>query len=103
MLYAVSIPTGMALEETRDLVDACRRMGIAVQLLFLNLMTPPGDCRLCASLRRREFLVARSFRHAFPDIRQALVYRQPEVAGMAQLQELGLSLYEPALQEMAVS
>jgi arsenite-transporting ATPase len=103
MLYAVSIPTGMALEETRDLVDACRRMGIAVPLLFLNLMTPPGDCRLCASLRRRELLVAKSFRQAFPDMRQALVYRQPEIAGMAQLQELGLSLYEPALQEMVIS
>jgi arsenite-transporting ATPase len=103
MLYAVSIPTGMALEETRDLVDTCRRMGIAVPLLFLNLMTPPGDCRLCASLRRRELLVTESFRQAFPDTRQTLVYRQPEIAGMAQLQELGLSLYEPALQEMVIS
>jgi arsenite-transporting ATPase len=103
MVYAVSIPTGMALEETRDLVDACGRMGIAVPLLFLNLITPPGDCRLCASLRRRELLVVESFRQAFPDIRQTLVYRQPEIAGMAQLQELGPSLYEGALQGMAVS
>ena len=67
MLYAVSIPTGMALEETRDLVDACRRMGIAVPLVFLNLMTPPGGCRLCSSLRRRELLVAESFRQVFPE------------------------------------
>jgi len=102
VLYAVSIPTGMALEETRDLVDACGRLGIAVPLLFLNLMTPPGDCRLCASLRRRELLVAESFRQTFPEIPQTLVYRQPEIAGLARLEEFGRSLYQPALQEMVV-
>jgi arsenite-transporting ATPase len=99
-LYAVSIPTGMALEETRDLVDACGRLGINVPVLFLNLMTPPRDCRLCASLRRRELLVAESFRRTFPEKRQTLVYRQPEIAGLARLEEFGRSLYEPALQEM---
>jgi arsenite-transporting ATPase len=102
VLYAVSIPTGMALEETRDLVDACGRLGIAVPLLFLNLMTPPGDCRLCASLRRRELLVAESFRQTFPEMQQTLVYRQPEIAGLARLEEFGRSLYQPALQEMVV-
>jgi arsenite-transporting ATPase len=102
VLYAVSIPTGMALEETRDLVDACGRLGIAVPLLFLNLMTPPGDCRLCASLRRRELLVAESFRQTFPEMQQTLVYRQPEIAGLARLEEFGRSLYQPALQEMLV-
>jgi len=44
VLHAVSIPTQMALEETKDLVAACQRMGIAVPLVFLNLMTPPCDC-----------------------------------------------------------
>ena len=100
VLYAVSIPTGMALEETRDLVDACGRMGIAVPVLFLNLMTPPRDCRLCASVRRRELLVVEIFRRAFPGKRQTLVYRQGEIAGMARLEEFGRSLYEPDLQEM---
>ena len=100
VLYAVSIPTGMALEETRDLVDACGRMGIAVPVLFLNLMTPPRDCRLCASVRRRELLVVEIFRRAFPGKRQTLVYRQGEIAGMARLEEFGRSLYEPASQEM---
>ena len=100
VLYAVSIPTGMALEETRDLVDACGRMGIAVPVLFLNLMTPPRDCRLCESVRRRELLVVEIFRRAFPGKRQTLVYRQGEIAGMARLEEFGRSLYEPASQEM---
>jgi arsenite-transporting ATPase len=100
VLYAVSIPTGMALEETRDLVDACGRMGIAVPVLFLNLMTPPRDCRLCESVRRRELLVVEIFRRAFPGKRQTLVYRQGEIAGMARLEEFGRNLYEPDLQEM---
>ena len=66
VLYAVSIPTQMALEETKDLVAACHRMGIAVPLVFLNLMTPPCDCRLCSSLRRRERLVVRGFPAGVP-------------------------------------
>jgi arsenite-transporting ATPase len=101
MLYAVSIPARMALEETKDLVAACRRLDIAVPLVFLNLMTPPGDCRLCSSLRQRELLAVEDFRQAFPDKQQTLVYRQPEIAGLEQLEKFGRGLYQPALQEMA--
>jgi arsenite/tail-anchored protein-transporting ATPase len=95
VLYAVSIPTGMALEETRDLVAACDRMAIAVPLVFLNLMTPPRDCRLCAGLARRERLAAEDFRKTFPDKQQTLVYRQPGIAGLEQLEKFGWSLYQP--------
>ena len=38
----------------------CDRMGIAVPLMFLNLLTPPCDCHLCVGLRRRELTVAGS-------------------------------------------
>jgi arsenite-transporting ATPase len=99
-LYAVSIPTRMALEETKDLAAACGRMGIAVPLVFLNLMTPPGGCRLCSSLRRRELLVAESFRQVFPEKHQTLVYRQPELAGLERLEKFGRRLYQTAVQEM---
>ena len=99
-LYAVSIPTQMALEETKDLVAACDRMGIAVPLVFLNLMTPPCDCRLCSSLRRRERLVAEGFRQAFPEKQQTLVYRQPEIAGLERLEKFGRCLYQPAIPEL---
>jgi arsenite-transporting ATPase len=96
VLYAVSIPTQMALEETKDLLAACDRMGMAVPSVFLNLMTPPGDCRLCSSLRRRELLVAERFRQMFPDKRQTLIYRRDKIAGLDQMIELGRHLYEPA-------
>jgi arsenite-transporting ATPase len=99
-LYAVSIPTQMALEETKDLVAACQRMGIAVPLVFLNLLTPPCDCRLCSSLERRERLVVEGFRRAFPEKPQTLVLRQPEIAGLEQLRRLGQCLYQSASPEL---
>ena len=101
VLYAVSIPAQMALEETKDLVAACDRMGMAVPSLFLNLMTPPGDCRLCSSLVRRELLVVESFRRTFPEQQQTLIYRQPEIAGLQRLEEFGRRLYQPAVREIA--
>ena len=100
-LFAVSIPTRMALEETKDLAGACERMGIALPLIFLNLMTPPGDCPLCSSLRRREALVAESYRRLFPGKPRTLVYRQPEIAGLERLEKFGRRLYQPAIGEMA--
>jgi arsenite-transporting ATPase len=100
VLYAVSIPTRMALAETKDLVAACGGMGITVPLVFLNLVTPPGDCRLCSNVRRSELLVADSFRQAFPGKQQTLVYRQAEIAGVERLEEFGRRLYQPALLEM---
>jgi arsenite-transporting ATPase len=101
VLYAVGIPTQMALDETKDLVAACHRMGIAVPLVFLNLMTPPRNCGLCSSLRRRERLVVEDFRQAFLETQQTLVYKQPEIAGLEQLRRLGWRLYRPARPELA--
>jgi arsenite-transporting ATPase len=101
VLHAVSIPTQMALEETKDLVAACHRMGIAVPLVFLNLLTPPCDCRLCSRSRRQERLVVHDFRQAFLEKQQTLVYKQPEIAGLEQLKRLGWRLYRPARPELA--
>jgi arsenite-transporting ATPase len=101
-LYSVSISTQMALEETKDLVAACGRMGIAVPLMFLNLLTPPCDCHLCMGLRWRESEVAEEFLNVFPDKQQIQVYRQPGLGGLEQLESLGRSLYQPAGQEMVV-
>ncbi len=99
-LYVVSIPTRMALEETKDLAPACGRMGIAVPLVFLNLLTPPCDCRLCVGLRRRESAVAKEFLKVFPDKQHIQVYRRPDIGGLEQLESLGRSLYQSAGQEL---
>jgi arsenite-transporting ATPase len=99
-LYSVSIPTRMALEETKDLLAACDRLGIAVPLMFLNLLTPPCDCHLCVGLLRRESAVVKEFQKAFPQKQRIQVYRQPELGGLEQLDRLGQDLYQSAGQEM---
>jgi arsenite-transporting ATPase len=92
-VFAVTILTQMAFEETSDLLAACKRMGIAAPALFLNLATPPSPCPLCSALRRGEQEIRRQFRAAFPDRRQTLVYRQGEPRGLRDLQRLGETLY----------
>ncbi len=99
-LYPVSIPTRMALEETKDLVAACARLGIAVPLMFLNLLTPPCDCRLCVGLRRRESDAVKQFQKVFPHTQQIQIYRQPELGGLEQLEQLGQRLYRSSGQEV---
>ncbi len=95
-LYAVSIPTDMAYEETRDLVAACQRLGIGVAGLFLNLVTPPTECPLCSALQRRESAVHDEFRRTLADNRMTVVYRQGELRGIQRLSDLGKALYQRA-------
>jgi len=92
-LHAVSISTEMALEETRDLLGACRRVGIGVPLLFLNLATPPGQCPLCSDRFRAESEIRREFQAAFTDVHQCVVYWCGERRGLERLTELGRVLY----------
>jgi arsenite/tail-anchored protein-transporting ATPase len=94
-LYAVSIPTEMAFEETKDLLSACERMGISVPALFLNQATPDGQCSLCSALYREESTVIEKYRHAFTGSHQSLVYRCGELSGIERLGELGAALYRP--------
>ena len=97
-LYAVSIPTAMAFEETRDLLAACGRLRIAVPGLFINLVTPPSDCRLCSALNRQESPIRERFQRNFPGpITQ--VYRHGEIRGLHGLRHLGKALYQPTWAE----
>jgi arsenite-transporting ATPase len=100
-LYAVSIPTDMALEETRDLVAACKRLGISVPGLFLNLVTPPSDCELCSALHRRESRLRHKFQQSLPGRNISVVYRRGEIRGLGRLGELGKALYQGARTELA--
>jgi arsenite-transporting ATPase len=93
-LYAVSIPADMALEETRDLVAACGRIGIWVSGLFLNLVTPPSDCALCSALYRRESRVRQKFQQSLSGKAVTVVYRCGEIRGLRRLGELGKALYQ---------
>jgi arsenite-transporting ATPase len=101
VLYVVSIPARMAWEETKDLLAACDRLGVHIPALFLNQMTPPGNCGLCAGLRRREHAEAENFRQAFPAQQQVLVYQQTQPpVGRERLEELAEGLYQTACPDL---
>jgi arsenite-transporting ATPase len=95
-LYAVSIPTDMAFEETRDLVTACEHLRISVAGLFLNLVTPPSDCELCSALYRRESLQRKKFERCFSPREVTVVYRGGEIRGLRRLEDLGMGLWQSA-------
>lgn len=94
-LYAVTILTEMAFQETKDLVTACERMGICVRVLFLNLATPASHCSLCSARQRLESDMRGKFREAFPGKHNTLVYRWGEPRGLEELAELGQMLDQP--------
>ncbi len=98
-LYAVTIPTEMAFQETRDLLASCERLGVASPVLFLNQATPAWDCGLCAALNRREGLIRDKFQQTFAGRQQTIIYRQSEPRGLKRLSELGQALYRPRIME----
>jgi arsenite-transporting ATPase len=93
-LYAVSIPTDMAYEETRDLLAACGRLGMNVLGIFLNLVTPVSDCRLCSAMNRRESPIYEKLRRNFRGS-ISVIYRRGEVRGLHGLEQMGDALYQP--------
>lgn len=92
-LHAVSILREMALTKTRQLLAACQQTGVGVPVLFLNLVTLPGNCPLCSAQAKEEAALRRCFAEAFPSIPQTLIYRGTEPLGQASLMELGQALY----------
>lgn len=92
-LFAVSILTRMALDETRDLLAACREAHVYVPALFLNLATPASDCPLCRKLAVAEARIRRSYADFLVDVRQADVFRCGEPRGVDRLSRLGRELY----------
>ncbi|MDD5332569.1 MAG: ArsA family ATPase [Rhodoferax sp.] len=92
-LLAVTIPTEMAYAETLDLLAACQRLGVAVPILFVNLLTPPSSCPICSALRRAQQPLLERYRTTCADRHLALVFRQDEPRGFERLRVLGRALY----------
>ncbi len=88
-LALVAIPTGMALEESRDLAGACQAAGLRLQHLFLNLLTPSGECPVCAAQAERDRTLVDAFTAAFPATPQTRVYRGDPPRGPEALTALG--------------
>ena len=101
-LFAVTILTRMAFEETKDLIASCERMGVSSPVLFINLATPPVECPLCSALYERESQLRRQYRVFFRGNRHVLVYRQGEPRGLQQLEALGNTLYQSVYEEVLI-
>jgi len=98
-LYAVTILTEMAFQETGDLLATCGRLGVPVPVVFLNQVTPAWDCPLCTALNRREALIMNKFQQTLAGRQQTVIYRQNEPRGLKRLGELGQVLYLPRVME----
>ena len=98
-LYAVTILTEMAFQETSDLLAICRRVGVPAPVLLLNLATPAWGCPLCAALNRREMLIKDKFQQTFAGRHQTVIYRQSDPRGLKRLRQLGQALYRPRIKE----
>ncbi len=92
-LFTVTIPTQMAFEETKDLIDACARIGIHAPVIFINLATPDSKCPLCTNLYQRESKVKEKLQQTFSQMHQTMIYHRGEPRGLEQLGELGSALY----------
>ncbi len=92
-LVLVTIPVEMAQAETQDLLAACARLGVAVPLLFVNMVTPASHCPTCRALRRAEERVLRRYDAERAGRHLALVSRQAEPRGLEPLRALGRTLY----------
>ncbi len=94
-VFAVAIPTWMALAETRDLLASCRGLGIAVAQLLINQVTPvPTDeCRLCAGLVEREQAVVTAFGAEVAPLPVSTITAQAPPLGLTALAQLGQALY----------
>ncbi len=93
-IFAVSILTRMALEETVDLVSSCNSIGVNTPVLFLNMAIPNSSCQLCASIYNREQSVRKKFKAFFPKQFQTIIYRHPDPTGIEELENLASLIYK---------
>jgi len=92
-LMAVTIPTELAFFQTNALVGACERLGIAVPVLLVNLVTSDSACPTCSVLHRAQQPVLARYQKVHVGRQMAQVFRQKEPHGLDQLRLLGQALY----------
>jgi arsenite-transporting ATPase len=92
-LYAVTIPTQLAIAKTREMTAALQHLDIATKALFINQITPAGDCPLCRAITNREALQIGRAHDIFPNQPQTRIFRQIDPTGLNELTALGSALF----------
>jgi arsenite-transporting ATPase len=95
----VSIPERMSLEETTDLAKSLKQLGVPMQRLLINCLTPDSaavKCKFCQTRRRFQDEVVASFQHRFGKAMQLFV--APQLDRDVQAPELLLRHFDGWLQ-----
>lgn len=92
-VYAVTIPTQLAIEKTSEMLCALQRLGMTAKALFINQITPISGCALCQAINARESLQLKRAHDIFPNQPQAQIFRQIEPTGLDELKALGSALF----------
>ncbi|MFM8445509.1 MAG: ArsA family ATPase [Methylococcus sp.] len=92
-LWAITIPTRLALDKSMEMIDNLTRIGLNPSYVFINQITPKGECTLCSAINLREMTQISRAHEIFPDKSISLVYLQSDPGGLKSLGQLGKSLY----------
>jgi arsenite/tail-anchored protein-transporting ATPase len=93
-LYPVTIATTMALEETRDLAEACGRAGVRVPGVIVNQACPAdASGEFAAQLQHSESRVLTLYAAALPTLPRAIVNRGAAPRGLDDLLALGRCVF----------
>ena len=93
-LYAVTIPTNLALEKTSEMLLSLHQLGIGTKAMLINQITPESDCELCRALNQREDQQIEKAREVlFVDLPKTRIYLHSNTGGLARLTMLGSKLF----------
>lgn len=101
LFIPIAIPTGMALEETKDLVAAVRRLKIPMNHIIVNMVQPAPQenaahdtCSRCIRRIAYEKKMLQAFQNMFQTESVCIVPKQENrVVGMEALRRLGKGLF----------
>jgi arsenite-transporting ATPase len=96
-VYVVTIPTELAIDKTIDMVSSLQQVGVPLQGLLMNQMTPISACVFCHSRSSREAIQIDRARSVFSDQPQAGIFRHTDPSGLNMLTSLGNSLYQKTI------
>ncbi|WKZ19815.1 MAG: ArsA family ATPase [Candidatus Jettenia sp. CY-1] len=105
LFIPIAIPTEMAYEETKDLLEAVKRLKIPIEQGILNMVHPypkkdiiGAECPICVNRIVYEEKMLYVFKKLFPVDSLCIIHKQEEeIVGIKALQSLGKKLYGDAL------
>jgi arsenite-transporting ATPase len=93
-LYAVTIPTHLALEKTLDMIANLLKLGVNCNGILINQITPESACELCRAINQREKdQISRATKVLLPGKTPTKIFLYSDSGNMAKLQALGENLY----------